>query len=85
MKTDIELKADLLNGLDAISSVNGVCIEVCVDRGMVTLNGKVDTYHTRFQVELAARRIVGMRGLQINIKPAQAGVKKTIVARPPRP
>lgn len=81
MKTDVELKADLLKSLDAISAINGACIDVSVDRGMVTLNGEVDTYQTRFQVERAARRIAGMRGLQINIKPAQPGVKKATVSR----
>lgn len=76
MKSDVELKADLMEKLDAIPSVNGADIEVFVDNGMVTLNGQVDTHQTRFQVERTARRVAGMRGLQINIKPAQGGVRK---------
>lgn len=76
MKSDVELKADLMERLDAIPSVNGADIEVFVDNGMVTLNGHVDTHQTRFQVERTARRVAGMRGLQINIRPAQGGVRK---------
>lgn len=76
MKSDAELKADLMERLDAIPSVNGADIEVFVDNGMVTLNGHVDTHQTRFQVERTARRVAGMRGLQINIRPAQGGVRK---------
>ncbi|MDP3653640.1 MAG: hypothetical protein A3F78_12960 [Burkholderiales bacterium RIFCSPLOWO2_12_FULL_61_40] len=77
MKTDVELKADLMEKLDAIPSVNGANIEVFVDNGMVTLNGHVDTHQTRFQVERTARRVAGMRGLQINIKPTHGGVRKS--------
>lgn len=76
MKSDVELKADLMERLDAIPSVNGADIEVFVDNGIVTLNGHVDTHQTRFQVERTARRVAGMRGLQINIRPAQGGVRK---------
>jgi osmotically-inducible protein OsmY len=43
---------------------------------LVTLNGQVDTYQTRFQVERTARRVNGMRGLAINIKPAQTIVRR---------
>lgn len=62
--------------LDAIPSISGADIEVSVDNGMVTLNGHVDTHQTRFQVERAARRVAGMRGLQVNIRPGQAGARK---------
>ena len=76
MKTDSELQADLMESLDAIPAVNSSEIDVNVDNGMVTLSGRVDTPQTRFQVERTARRISGMRGLAINIKPGQASEKK---------
>ena len=69
MKTDTELKADLMERLDAIPAVGASDIEVLVDNGMVTLNGEVDTQQTRFQVERTARRVAGMRGLAVNVKP----------------
>jgi osmotically-inducible protein OsmY len=71
MKTDAELKADLMERLDAIPAVNASEIEVNVANGVVTLNGQVDTHQTRFQVGRTARRVSGMRGLEIKIKPIQ--------------
>jgi osmotically-inducible protein OsmY len=76
MKTDAELKADLMERLDAIPAVNASDIEVSVDNGMVTLSGQVDTHQTRFQVERTARRVSGMRGLEIRIRPGQAASRK---------
>ena len=77
MRTDADLKTDLMEKLDSIPSIIGADIEVFVDNGMVTLNGQVDTHQTRFQVERTARRVAGLRGLQINIKPTQTGVRKS--------
>lgn len=77
MKTDVELKADLMEKLDSIPSINADEIEVLVDHGMVTLNGQVDTHQTRFQVERTARRVAGMRGLEINIRPTLTGVRRS--------
>ena len=71
MKTDAELKADLMERLDAIPAVDASEIDVIVDNGMVTLNGQVDTQQTKFQVERTAKQVSGMRGLHINVKPGQ--------------
>jgi len=76
MKTDAELKADLMERLDAIPAVNASEIEVIVDNGMVTLSGEVDTNQTKFQVEKTARRVSGMRGLEIKVRPGQPTSKK---------
>ena len=76
MRSDADLKADLMERLDAIPAINASDIEVDVDNGMVTLSGQVDTQQTRFQVERMARRIAGMRGLEINIKPTHGVSKK---------
>jgi len=76
MRTDAELKADLMERLDAIPAVNGSEIEVSVDHGMVTLSGEVDTHQTRFQVERTVRRVSGMRGLEIKIKPSPSAPKR---------
>lgn len=76
MRTDAELKADLMERLDAIPAVNASDIEVIVDNGMVTLSGEVDTHQTRFQVERTARRVSGMRGLEIKVRPGQPASKK---------
>lgn len=76
MRSDADLKADLMERLDAIPAINASEIEVNVDNGLVTLSGQVDTQQTRFQVERMARRIAGMRGLEINIKPTYGVSKK---------
>jgi osmotically-inducible protein OsmY len=76
MRSDADLKADLMERLDAIPAINASDIEVDVDNGLVTLSGQVDTQQTRFQVERMARRIAGLRGLEINIKPAHPVTKK---------
>lgn len=76
MKTDAELKADLIEQLDAIPAVNASDIDVFVDDGMVILNGEVDTQQLKFQVERTARRVSGMRGLEINISPRHGTSRK---------
>lgn len=76
MRTDTDLKADLMERLDAIPAINSSEIEVNVDQGMVVLSGKVDTHQTRFQVERTARGVHGMRGLDIQIKPTQSFLKR---------
>lgn len=76
MRTDADLKADLIERLDAIPAANGADIEVLVDHGMVTLSGEVDTHQTRFQVERTVRRVPGMRGLDIHIKPSASASRK---------
>lgn len=76
MRSDADLKADLMERLDAIPAVNASDIEVNVDNGLVTLSGHVDTQQTRFQVERTARRMAGLRGLEINLKPGHAVAKK---------
>lgn len=76
MRTDAELKADLMERLDAIPAIDAYDIEVLVDNGMVTLSGEVDTHQTKFQVERTAKRVSGMRGLDIHINPTQLAAKR---------
>ena len=68
-QSDDEVKANLMEVLDCIPSVNVCEIDVQVNGGMVTLSGQVDTHQTRFHVERLARRVSGVRGLKINIHP----------------
>ncbi len=75
-KTDAELRTDLIEVLDSIPAISASDIDVQVEAGMVTINGHVDTYQTRFQVERVARRVSGMRGLQINIRPSETVSKR---------
>lgn len=76
MRTDADLKADLMERLDAIPALNASDIEVAVDNGMVTLSGQVDSHQTRFQVERTARRVSGVRGLDVRVRPGQGLSKR---------
>jgi osmotically-inducible protein OsmY len=76
MRTDAELKADLMERLDAIPAISASDIQISVDDGLVTLSGEVDTHQTRFQVERTARRVTGLRGLEIRIRPGKATIRK---------
>lgn len=76
MKTDLQLKADLMEKLDAIPALDASEIEVLVDGGKVMLSGEVDTPQLKFLVERTARRISGMRSLEIHISPRQLNTKK---------
>lgn len=76
MRSDADLKAELMERLDAIPAVGSSEIQIDVDDGMVTLSGEVDTHQTRFQVERAAHRVPGMRGLDIKITPQANGKHK---------
>ena len=76
MRSDADLNTDLMERLDAIPAINASDIEVDVRNGLVTLSGQVDAQQTRFQVERAARRMAGLRGLEINIRPAYPVTKK---------
>ena len=76
MRTDAELKADVMEPQDAIPAVSAFDIEFDVDAGVVTLSGSVDTQQTRFQVERTARRVPGIRSLAISLKPSQLAGKK---------
>ena len=76
MRTDADLKPDLMERLDAIPALNASDIEVAVDNGMVTLSGQVDSHQTRFQVERTARRVSGVRGLDVRVRPGQGLSKR---------
>ena len=76
MRTDAEVKADVMERLDAIPAVNASDVEVDVDGGVVTVSGSVDTHQTRFQVERTTRRAPGIRSLAISLKAASLAGKK---------
>ena len=69
MRTDEELKAEVMDRLDAIPAVNRANIAVQVDNGVVSVSGQVDSHQTRFHVEHAIRRVPDLRGLAVELKP----------------
>jgi osmotically-inducible protein OsmY len=84
MATDLELKSALLEKIDAIPSINTSDIEVFVNDGIVKLNGEVSNNQLRFQIERSARRVAGIRGLEMNIRSHQhMGKKNSSKMTPP--
>lgn len=67
MKTDAQLKADLMAELAWDPAINAGAIGIAVDNGLVTLTGHLDTFAQKHAVERAVRRVSGVRGLAIEL------------------
>ena len=63
MKTDSDLKRDVLAELAYEPSIKAENIGVSVNDGVVTLNGSVPTYTEKFAAETAAKRVSGVRAI----------------------
>lgn len=61
MKTDSDLKLDVMDELKWEPSVDEVEIGVAVSDGIVTLSGYVDSYAEKFAAERAVERVSGVR------------------------
>jgi osmotically-inducible protein OsmY len=68
MKTDAQLKADVMAELDWDPEVNATNVGVGVKNGVVTLSGTMDTYAQKHAAERAARRVSGVRGLAVDLE-----------------
>ena len=68
MKTDEELRTDVIAELKWNPRINSNQIGVIVKDGAVTLTGMVETYVERIQAERAARRVQGVRAVAENIE-----------------
>jgi osmotically-inducible protein OsmY len=67
MKTDSELRLDLIAELQRDSCINSNEIGFIMKDGAVTLIGMVDTYAEKLAAELAALRVRGVRAVAENI------------------
>jgi osmotically-inducible protein OsmY len=63
MKTDVELKSDVLAELEYEPGVKVEDIGVSVKDGIVTLNGAVSSYAEKLAAACAVKRVAGVRGL----------------------
>ena len=63
MKTDLDLKSDVLSELEYEPGVKVEDIGVSVKDGIVTLNGAVSGYAEKLAAERAVKRVAGVRGL----------------------
>ena len=76
MKTDAQLKQDIIAELTWDSAVNAAQIGVEVKDGTVTLAGHVDSYTEKWQAERAAQRVAGVKGLAVEIDVKLPGLSK---------
>ena len=73
-KTDLQLKHDIEEELGWDPRVNSAQVGVSVDRGAVSLLGRVDTYAEKLAAEQAVKRVSGVRAV------AQSLTVKILVA-----
>ena len=67
MRTDAQLKADVLAELAWDPAVNPTAIGVIVKNGVVTLTGHLDTLAQKHAAERAVRRVAGVRGIAVEL------------------
>lgn len=67
MKTDVQLKKDVLDELEWDPSLNATRIGVAVDHGVVLLTGHLDTFGEKDAVEKAVRRVAGVKAMAVEL------------------
>jgi osmotically-inducible protein OsmY len=74
MKTDAQLRREVLDELRRVPCVDAGRLAVAVRDGVVTLTGSAPVYAHRFAAEEAARRVPGVQGIANDIEtPPPAG------------
>ena len=68
MKTDSEIKEDVLDELMWQPNVDETQIGVIVEKGVVTLTGVVDTYAKKVAAEKAVKNVVGVKAVADDIE-----------------
>jgi osmotically-inducible protein OsmY len=67
MKTDVQLKHDVVAELDWERAINATNVGVAVKDGVVTLSGHIDTYAEKDAIERAVQRVEGVRALAVEL------------------
>ncbi len=68
MKTDLQIKSDVIAELAWDAAVNEAGIGVSVKDGVVTLTGRLETFAEKHAVEKAVRRVAGVRGIAVELE-----------------
>jgi len=76
MKTDTQLKYDILSELEWEPSINASQIGVEVKDGVVTLAGHVDSFGEKWHAEKTVERVSGVRALAVEIAVKLPGSSK---------
>jgi len=67
MKTDVQLKHDVVAELDWERAINATNVGVAVKDGVVTLSGHIDTYAEKDAIERAVQRVEGVRAMAVEL------------------
>jgi len=68
MKTDAQIKEDVLDELAWEASIDETEIGVIVENGVVTLTGIIDSYAKKTAIEKAAKRVSGVKAVAEDIE-----------------
>ena len=77
IKSDLDLRQDVLDELEFEPSINAAQIGVSVKDGIVTLTGHVSTYAEKRTAEISAMRVAGVKAVveDIEVRLAQNGIR----------
>ncbi len=67
MKTDAQLKKDVIAELDWEPAVNASHVGVAVTDGVVTLTGHLDTFAEKHAIERAVQRVAGVKAIAVEV------------------
>lgn len=68
MKTDFEIKEDVLDELAWQPNIDETQIGVIVEQGVVTLSGIVNSYTKKLAAEKAVKRVLGVKAVALDIE-----------------
>ena len=68
MKTDIEIKKDVLEELKWQPAIDETQIGVIVEDGIVTLSGTLDSFAKKLAAERAVKKVAGVRGIAMDVQ-----------------
>lgn len=67
MKTDAQLKKDVIAELDWDPSINASQVGVAVKDGVVALTGHLDTFAEKYAIERAVQRVQGVKAIAVEV------------------
>lgn len=67
MKTDAQLKTDVIRELEWDPSINAAHVGVAAQDGVVTLTGHLETFAEKYAIERAVQRVEGVKAVAVEL------------------
>jgi len=84
MKTDAQIRQDVINELKWQPYLSASQIGVAVKNGIVTLSGEVESFYKKLKAEEAAKKVAGVKAIaeeiQLNVSPLSKNTDADIAA-----